>query len=467
AYRDAVGLARDDAERAQLTAAAGEMAVRSGRFVPALEFFDRAAELHREAGREREAALVVRHVAPALWGLGRQEEGIVRIRAALETVGSGELDADVAALNVELGRLLMFTGQHDEAGAPLDAALSIAEALGELDVLATALVGKGTLYMFSSRWREAIALLSAGVELARERGLQREMARGESNLGNARMVMDLPGARESTEASLASARRAGNRSDESLTAANLCHVLLLTGRWGEIDRLESELLPPEGPQRPLAAYLHERLVELHALRGDLTALRAHLAALAPWADTSDPELREAYAVATGIAALAENDPRAAFEALVPAVRDALTTRSSGENLRQSWTYAVEAALALDRIDDAAELVQRLDSRPAGLVPPYLCAQLERARARVAAARAEHEAVEDCFKRAIETLAALDYRYWSARAQTDYAAWLVDQGRVDEAAPLLEEATGVLENLGAAPAVERAHGLATRSPALSD
>jgi len=399
----------------------------------------------------------------AQWGLGRHEEGIAPLRAALEATDTGELDADVAALNVQLGRSLTFTGRFEEAGGPLDAALTAAEALGELDVLTSALVAKGTLYLFIARWREAIALLSAGTELARERGLSGEEQRGMTNMANAMALMDRPESREHAEAALAVTRRGGSRSHESLIAANLCSILLFTGRWGEIDRLASELMPADGDGRPLGEYLHERLLQLHALRGDVAAVREDLANLGAWARTDDPELREAYAVAKGIASAVEDGPPAALETLLPLTRTALETAGTDENLRYAWAATIDALFALGRIDEAEELVEKLARRPPGRTSPYLRAQRDRARAMVAVARGDHEAAGAWFRATVDALRALDYRYWLARAQTDYAAWLIDQGRRDEAAPLLEEAIGVLEDLGAAPALERAGGLREAVP----
>ncbi|HEY5317555.1 MAG TPA: hypothetical protein VIJ20_06210 [Solirubrobacteraceae bacterium] len=56
------------------------------------------------------------------------------------------------------------------------------------------------------------------------------------------------------------------------------------------------------------------------------------------------------------------------------------------------------------------------------------------------------------------MATLGYPYWLARAQLDLAAWLIDRGRGEEAAPVLGEATAALEALGAAPALARAQAL---------
>jgi tetratricopeptide (TPR) repeat protein len=230
-----------------------------------------------------------------------------------------------------------------------------------------------------------------------------------------------------------------------------------------MDRLVSELLPAEGDSRPLGEYLYERMLQLRVLRGDVAAVRTDLAALSAWAETDDPELREAYAVAKGIASAVIEGPAAAVETLLPVTRAALANAGTDENLRYAWAVTVDALLGLGRIDEAAELVEVAAARPPGHTSPYLRAQIQRAQAMIAAARDDHEAAEASFRAAVGALRALDYRYWLARAQTDYAAWLLDQARHEEAAPLLEEAVGVLENLGAEPALQRARALLDAAP----
>ena len=57
--------------------------------------------------------------------------------------------------------------------------------------------------------------------------------------------------------------------------------------------------------------------------------------------------------------------------------------------------------------------------------------------------------------------ALGYVYWRARAQGDLTGWLHDQGRTEDAAPLLAEAADVFRRVGAAPDLDRLEAL--RSP----
>ena len=118
----------------------------------------------------------------------------------------------------------------------------------------------------------------------------------------------------------------------------------------------------------------------------------------------------------------------------------------------------EDVVAGRRLDDADALVALLADRPRGLVPPLLRAELARARALIAWVRDEPDGVEPGLRSAIDELAALGYPFWLARAQTDLAAWFTERGRSSEAASLVDEATGTLEQLGAAPALARARGV---------
>ncbi len=85
-----------------------------------------------------------------------------------------------------------------------------------------------------------------------------------------------------------------------------------------------------------------------------------------------------------------------------------------------------------------------------------------------AAENNHDPVNDDLQVAISSFQKLGYPYWLAVAETDLAAWLIDQGRREEATPLLEHAIDTLTGLRAIPALERAEQLAaaparTRDP----
>ena len=125
------GRARDRAvvERAELTQAAGEMALRAGRLDAALELLERAATALTASGRERDAARIIGSIAAVLVRHGRNEEAAERIAASLQTLGSDRLDAEVGALNRALGHALVFAGRYEEATPAIETALKIAQAL--------------------------------------------------------------------------------------------------------------------------------------------------------------------------------------------------------------------------------------------------------------------------------------------------------------------------------------------------
>ncbi len=100
------------------------------------------------------------------------------------------------------------------------------------------------------------------------------------------------------------------------------------------------------------------------------------------------------------------------------------------------------------------LVEELEQRPPGFVPPLLRAELRRNRGLLAAARGLDEAVESDLTAAVRAYDELAYPYLRARAQADLGAWLLDRGARDEALEPLEAARETFERLGATPGRSR-------------
>jgi hypothetical protein len=302
--------------------------------------------------------------------------------------------------------------------------------------------------------------------MARDTGALDQLQRALMNLGNGRMLMDLPGARAPIEEGLALSRRVGDRGAESLGAGNFTYVLLKLGEWDEIDRLETQLLGTGSDEpRPLGEYFHERLVELYALRGDAAQARAHLDRMVSWERAEDHDLRGAYSAASGIVALSEGHAEEALAILGPAARKGCAEYGNGENLRQTWTYGVDAALMLGRVDEVDELIALIESVPPGALAPYMRAQIDRARGRAAALRHDPDAGAHLLA-AVDRFASLGYVYWLARGRIELAEWLVGEGRAEEAQPHLAAALPVLEALKAEPLLARARELSSVAVAVS-
>ena len=334
-------------------------------------------------------------------------------------------------------------------------------------ILCDALTARGIICAQSGRLEESLVLIEGTVSVAKRAGLMRAWMRGEMNTGDACLRLGLPESVGRSEAALAIARQLGDRGFESVAAGNLMLAHLLEGRWREVERMGREFLDGDTTGRHDIDYVRNRMATLHALRGEVDAARRVVAEMSEWRDSDVVEAHGLYEAVAAAGALAEGGSVEALERVSRATRAALEVEGpSSEAVRAAWPEAIETAVALERLDDAAALLGMLEGSKRGHMGPYLWAQLHRGRGLLASARGEHETAERELLAAIEDFAALSYPYWRARAQSDLAASLIDQGRAEEAEPLLEEAIATFDELGAAPALERARRLqAARSPSI--
>ena len=454
-------IAVDERERAELTAEAGWRNADAGNYGPALEQLERAAAEHAAAGRERDAARLAGSIGHVRGRLGKDDFAIEPMRAALEVLGDDERDPDVAALWCDLGRALLFTGQAEEAAALLDRSLGAAEALELHDLTLRALDLKAIYMEYLGRFTEARALHEAAVEI----GERQRVSRGHVALMNVAVLLvtqDMPGAIEACERAVAAARQRGDRSGETLGISNLMAALLYAGDWDPSAEGAARALADD-VRRPDVEYIHQQLGLLQVLRGDLAGARASLEGAAALAPREDIEARHFYVTLEGWVAVAEGELEHGLELLTRASREAFEAQgASSENVRLTWPAAVEAALALGRVDDARSLIEHLAGMPAGLVAPLLRAELKRARGLVAAAEGDLDKAELRLVSAVDALTELDYPFWIARATADLASVLVEAGRGAEAALRLESAVETLAALGAEPELARAKGLLERA-----
>ena len=143
-------------------------------------------------------------------------------------------------------------------------------------------------------------------------------------------------------------------------------------------------------------------------------------------------------------------------------RCARSSRSKGRRARRvgsAFPAALEAALGLGRTGEAAE--SPLDWWPIGprATSRRTCGRTStRGAGLLAAAAGDLATAEAQLGLAIERLDSLAYPYWLAVARADLAGVLLDDRRPDEARPTLENATAVLKQLRALPALGRAEGL---------
>ena len=458
-YMQAAELSEDELERVRLSEAAAEVALIAGRFSDAVPMLEEVTAAHAGAGRERDALRLAKSIALGLWYLGRGEEAVERLSAAVDALASDPRnDHDSAELNAVLGRLYAMQGHHELARPPLDSALIAAQALDDPRLLADALSSQAVALQYSGRPQEAAFNFVAAIDVAERNDVTAVLARAQINAGNVHMLWDLPGGRGYLEAALAGSRRRGERVGESISAANILYVDLLAGRWDDVWRLGHELLDGnEG--RPGSEFVNLHLAELSLARGEIDAARAHIRAMDSWRQSQDPENAAIYAIIESALTLAEGRPQDVAEKCLRLLGPIIGRLSAAhDTVRMGWPFTLEAALDTGRLDDARAALGLLSNQPRGLVPPYLHAQLARGRGLVGIAAGEDESeIETALSDAVARFTVLGYPYWLAIARAELGNWLTSRQRIREAEPLLEAAHGEFTRLRALPRLDAYFG----------
>jgi tetratricopeptide (TPR) repeat protein len=151
---------------------------------------------------------------------------------------------------------------------------------------------------------------------------------------------------------------------------------------------------------------------------------------------------------------AEGRFREALADAETAIEAASTLGWGAQAAEQGIVGALDAALALGDSAKARELVSFLEEAPPGRRAPFLEAQAQRFRGRL-------DGDETAYRAAETILRERDLPFWLAVVQLEHAELLLERGRDDEAAPLLEGARETFERLEATPWLER---VAKASPA---
>ncbi|MGH3132233.1 MAG: hypothetical protein ACRDNY_00560, partial [Gaiellaceae bacterium] len=354
----------------------------------------------------------------------------------------------------QLGRTRALGGHGEAAAAWLERALTLAERLQLPEVFVEALTSKAVVLLTQGRLAEARILLEAAAARAHAEQLYASALRAENNLAAVLEASDRHGeAFDVGERAIVLARRRGDRRWESILRTGTLPFLVLLGRWDEALAIAAE-------EEPLVASEFVRGQMLSAVlilceRGDLEPARALLAAADPLRDGDNPQTRAGYAVAEAWLLRAEGQHS---EALAAAER-ALALRGelaiTDASIKSALVEATEAALAVPDLDKAEELLALPESLERGELTPFLHANTARMRARLDAARGNHEQVEERLRSAASLCREFGLTFHLAVTQLEHAEWLTTQNRSDEAQPLLTEARQAFEQLQATPWLQRA------------
>jgi class 3 adenylate cyclase/tetratricopeptide (TPR) repeat protein len=463
---DAAGaLAAEPEERARLLERAGELANASGDPEGALERLEEARTLFEQAGSSHAVARVAAEASIALWGLGRGAEALERLEPALDVLATDEPDEDVARLAAEAARIHHFQGAQAKALERVEQALAIAEAQNLPVVLSDALNTK-SLVLSKGRPNESRALMREALAIALDHDLVYQAIRAYNNLAVLLGDEDRPGeARSATEAGFELARARGHQQFTISMGFGLCTTLLLAdGDWDGAFALADEI--PLHGQTAVASQVAGCifLAEAALARGARTTAETWVQKIADEvATSSDVQLQMGKAYLDGILEMFESryaDAIASFETC------ARLQLSQGFVDATSFVLhnAATAALASGDAEAALPLSSQLDEVPEARLTRAVEVALARIRGNVAAARHDNDRAAESFGHALGTARNLGQPPDLGPVLVDYARWLVETGRAEDAAPLLAEARELWEKMGAVVWLERIGRIEERMPA---
>jgi predicted ATPase/class 3 adenylate cyclase len=452
-YDQAAALAEKPLLEAMLLEQAGRLATQANRPIEARARLERAITLYTEAGDERAAARASAALADADHVEGRQEEAAARLEQAVAQLEQGKPSSELAAALAQLGRMRVIAGHSDQATAPLERALTLAERLQLPDVFVEALTSKGLVLLAHGRLAEARIQLEAAAARAHAEQLYASALRAENNLAVALEASDhYADALGIYERAVALARRRGDRRWESnLRTASITSLHLL-GHWEEALTIAAEEEPQVATEVARANLLAAALI--HTERGNLEPADALLAAAGGGRDSDNPETRTGYAAVEARLLRAHGQSAEALAAAERGLAALGELAIANTFIKTALLEAIEAALALPDLDKADQLLAIPESLDPGQLTPLLHVNSLRLRARLDAARNNHEQVDERFRTATALYREFNFTFHQAVTQLEHAEWLTGQNRSEEAHPLLAEAGQTFEQLQATPWLER-------------
>ncbi len=463
AFDRAAGLADAEDQQAQLLERAGEMALASNNAAAAAERLRDARARFDDAGLPQDAARATALLSLALWELGRGEEALELLEPALAVLAQGELDASVARLAAEAGRIHHFQGDDETAAERIEFALEIAEGHGFPVVLSEALNTKALL--LPGRPNESRALLREALAIALEHDLVPQALRAYNNLAVVALNDDRHDeARRAVEAGFELARGRGDRQFAVQLGMSLIGELLWDGDWDSAFALADELPLEERSAVPGHVHGYLWLARTAYARSDPERAETWMARISPDVDGStDIQLQTLAMWRRVVVAIGEQRPADAVPLLVELAQK-LFAQGFVDFAQPALEDSATAAHDLQDPSLALPVAALIDAIPPARRTRAVELSRARIRANAAAAREEHDTAAEEYALALAMARNLGKAALLGPVLVDYGRWLVETGRGEEATPLLEEARTLFEPMKAARWLERAaQVLAGREP----
>ncbi len=451
--RQALTIAADPREEAELLERAGEAASSAAHHDEAEALLRQAIERHRERGDRGATMRAAAALGRAYLQGSRTEQALAILERAAEEFADLDADAGFVELLGQLARGYMFHEEHGRAVAVADRALPMAERADLVALVADTLVTKGASLAGLGRAYEGLAEIEGGLRLADRHALPVVALRARLNLGAFQSQGDLRASLESSRAGISDARRLGRRSDALLFVANGAECSTWTGEWDwappELEELLSADLEREDRIQVLGSLFRIRCWRGEESRELLDEI-GQLAGPAP-----EPSVAASVAGAQAerdLALGAFTDGRAASRRMAGL---------SALNAPSAYALAARAALlAGDRAAAASDL-QALEAT--GMHGPIIEARRTSIRAGLAALDGRTAESVALYREAIRRFRDAGVPLDEAFTEIEMATFL--DPAIPEVAAAVEAGREILSRLGARPFLERLEAAAGRgSPA---
>ena len=348
----------DDGERtAEVLERLAGVAWRQSRAPAGKQYAEEALRIHRALGRHEETARALRRVAALRVEEGDTEGAHEALDEALGLLGNQSDSTQLGAIYDDLGRLSLARGDMDRAETLLMQGLSHAARDTQSAEEVLALVSLGELSIVGGQVLAGVERLDLALSLLRDGRLPFERLARMYSEGVTTLILaqEYDRALRWADEAAALCRRQGVVGLDGLFRAMRAVVLTITS--GEEDTLAEAKIAVEDLRRTQRAELRDALRMLgfiHRARGELDAARRAYEEAAQLGERGRP-------VGLALIALAEGRAGEAADILVAA----LTAVPPSQPLaaRQLLPYAVEALVAVGRLEEAAHFVESSSELP--------------------------------------------------------------------------------------------------------
>ncbi|HEX8917018.1 MAG TPA: tetratricopeptide repeat protein, partial [Chloroflexota bacterium] len=442
----------DETALARLDEKVGAVLATVGRYDEALELFDHAVEIYRQARNFEAVGRITARMGRVHRIKGTIEQGISRLQPILDVLASSGPSRGLALLHVALAHLLFANGRYRECLEASVKGAELARAVGDDAILAAAEMRRAAGLELLGCTEEGIRVGEDAIPLAEGAGDLDTLSILVSNLGEGYFRTGaLEQGRKYLERALELAERVGEIASTGYTMVTLGEVLLYLGLWEDArQRIErgAEMLQSVGDSW-YAAYPLLHLGHLELLEGRRQLAREHLNSCLAIADgTGDSQAQRYVHWLLGRLEIWDGMPEACLERIEPLISE------EGPYTLNLLATLGEAYLDLGAVDRAFDLVQQALTGPQGEDQLLYTVEGLLIKGRTLTRQGHHTEAAAAFDECLSAAQSMPYPYIVARVLFEWGLLNREQGQHDRARERLAESLAIFRRLGAAHDIER-------------